>query len=903
MKKGKNFSAVAEEVLADSGIFRAAFEAAPQPMCLLLPDKTARGGARFLAMNTAAQKAHGVPAEKVVGLDAAEVFPPRQPDGRDSPPLVCALIDDTEYRDEVFHPRIRLRRQDGREWDAECSAHSITVAGRRLVVVNPKDISDRLAAENALRQSESRFHRLFLQAPICIALADLEGRYTQANPAFCRLLGYREDEIVGKTFRDITHPDDVPGHMLNKSAMIRGEQDVYDTEKRYIRKDGQPVWVRLRVSVFRGIDGEPQSFLAASQDITRRRKAESARRESEEKFRRLFAEAPVGIALTGLDGRFIQNNPAFCRLLGYSEKELAGMPFVNVTHPDDAKNNRAAAEHLAKGAMKLYETDKRYIRKDGDVVWVHMRVTVLRNSEGAPQCFLASFEDITWRRKVEETLRDSEEKFRSLFSQSPIPMALYDFDRRIIQANPAYCRMHGESEKNLLGRDFSEWTHPDDLAANVAEGERLLRGEIEFFNRENRHLRKNGGIDWVNVHVSLMRDSEGAPRCILAIVEDISRRKKAETALRESEKKFRSFFEQSPIGIATVKKDFSFVQVNPAFAKMLGYTVPELLKKSMPKITHPADIAENKRQIKRLLNNEIPFFQTEKSYYRKDGGTLRARVTFSSIRDEKGKSLYSMAMIEDITWSRQAEKVLRERERLALAGGIATGIAHEINNPLNIILGLAEVANSEHKLPAKARRDLASIAAHAKRAGAVTRGLLQFGRRTTPRKEQISIRDILDTAVTLVGPDLKKSKIKLSVSRPLNSLRVCVDPNQLQQALINLILNAKQAVAGRPRREISLTAKKRGEFISIRVKDTGRGIPKKIADRIFEPFFTTRRPGEGSGLGLAISRSIAEENGGRLSVVSSRKGAVFAIELPIFRKPGDPLFRKTRARKTQAPKA
>ncbi|MEE8424178.1 MAG: PAS domain S-box protein, partial [Elusimicrobiota bacterium] len=838
MKKKRNFQAIAEKILKDSGIFRDVYESAPQPMCLLLPDKTARGGARFLAMNAAAQKAHGVPAEKVAGLDAAAVFPQTQPDGQDSPPLVCALIEGTKTAPEIFHPRIRLRRQDGHEWDAECSAHSVTVAGQRIVVATPKDITDRLGAENALRESETRFHRLFLQAPVCIALADLEGRYTQANPAFCRLLGYRENEIVGKTFGEISHPDDIPGHILNKAAMLKGELDVYITEKRYIRKNGEYVWVHLSVSVLRDKDGEPHAFLAVSKDISQRHKAEAALRESEEKFRRLFSEGPVGIALTGLDGRFIQNNPAFCRLLGYSEKEFKGKHFAEFTHPDDAKNNIAAGKQLAQGKIRLYETDKRYIRKDGDTVWVHMRVTTLRDDKGTPQCFLASFEDITWRRRMEDNLRESEEKFRSLFSQSPIPTVLADIDGRFLEPNAAYCDLLQRKRADLVGRRFTDFIHADHHAQDLVAMKAMLSGKLKFYQKEERHVRKDGGLVWTLSNVMLIKDADGKAKYFLAQVRDISRRREAESALRKSERKFRSFFEQSPIGIASLNKNLGIQEVNPAFAKMLGYTVPELLKKSMLEITHPENISENKQQIGRVLKGIIPFFLTEKSYYRKDGGTLRARVTSSSIRDENGKPLNSMAMIEDITWSRQAEKVLRERERLALAGGIATGIAHEINNPLNIILGLAEVAGSEHKLPAKARKDLASIAAHAKRAGAVTRGLLQFGRRTKPHKERTSIRNILDTAVTLVGPDLKKSKIKLTIKKPASKLSVCVDPDQIQQALINLILNAKQAVTGRPRREITLDAKKRGEFVLFRVKDTGPGIPKKIAHRIFEPFFT-----------------------------------------------------------------
>jgi PAS domain S-box-containing protein len=263
-----------------------------------------------------------------------------------------------------------------------------------------QDITERVQTEEALRQSEERFRSAFEHAPIGMALMTEDGRFLQVNQSLCAMLAASGVELLGKSFAEITLAEDrsVDGDLVQQ--LLRGEIASYQVEKRLVRKTDEVIWVRLTVSLMRGSPGESLCFVAQVQDITPFKAAGAALRESEDRFRSAFDHAPIGMSLVAQDGRYMQVNRALCELVGYSEEELLGRTFQAITHPDDLADDLDLFERLWAGEIDTYQLEKRYLHKDGHVVWIHLTGSIVRDANG-PKYGIAQILDITDRRRVD----------------------------------------------------------------------------------------------------------------------------------------------------------------------------------------------------------------------------------------------------------------------------------------------------------------------------------------------------------------------------------------------------------------------------------------------------------------------------------------------------------------------
>jgi diguanylate cyclase (GGDEF)-like protein/PAS domain S-box-containing protein len=258
----------------------------------------------------------------------------------------------------------------------------------------------------ARREAEERFRRAFTDAPIGMALVSPDGRWLQANEALCGLLGYSEEELIGRSYLDITHPDDVDASIEHSRRQLEGETDQLGIEKRYVRSDGGVVWVSLTSSLIRDPHGQPSHFVAQLEDVTDRILTQRALREAEERFRNAFENAPIGMALVGLDGRWLRVNAKLCELTGYREEELLACTWRDMTHPDDLDENIGLVGSVLEGRAESVSFDKRYVHADGRAVWVRVSTSLVRDAEGRPVNFVSQIEDIRDRRRAEERLKD-----------------------------------------------------------------------------------------------------------------------------------------------------------------------------------------------------------------------------------------------------------------------------------------------------------------------------------------------------------------------------------------------------------------------------------------------------------------------------------------------------------------
>jgi diguanylate cyclase (GGDEF)-like protein/PAS domain S-box-containing protein len=267
---------------------------------------------------------------------------------------------------------------------------------------------------------DDMFGEVFRSAPAGMVAGDERGRLVAVNRAFCAIVGRREDELVGRDFRELTHPDDLADHEQGFGELASGDRTEYVTEKRFLRRDGSPAWVKVRAAVADDPQTGERLFIAHIVDIAERKRHELALAEAEERFRSAFDNAPIGIALVAPDGRFIKVNRSLCELTGHSETALLVRSFQSITHPGDLDTDLAYVEDVLSGRRRTYQLEKRYYHADGHVIWVMLSVSLVRDAAGQPLYFISQVADITERKWREEELRDRAEQLAVIASTDPL---------------------------------------------------------------------------------------------------------------------------------------------------------------------------------------------------------------------------------------------------------------------------------------------------------------------------------------------------------------------------------------------------------------------------------------------------------------------------------------------------
>ena len=382
---------------------------------------------------------------------------------------------------------------------------------------------------------------------------------------------------------------------------------------------------------------------------------EQERRESERRFISVFEQAAVGIALVLPDGRWLRTNAKLCEIVGYSEAELMDRSFQDITHPDDLDSDLALVQGVLSGTMASYSLEKRYLRKDGAIVWILLTVSLVRKADGTPDYFISVVEDIQARKDAESQLR----LWAESFAKAEFGLAIGDpVGQRLIAVNPAFARRRGYRPEELVGQPIASLFPPDRLE----EAQRCI-AEVDASGHgvcESEHVCRDGSRFPVLLDITVVRSPDGQPQMRIAYTLDISERKAAELALHESEERLQLIFRNAVTGIAITDLDgTAYTQVNPAFASLVGYTEAELRSMVPLTLVHPDDRARNLDQVQRLIDGEIPFFEVENRFRHKDGHDVWVHKYVSLLRDSSGRPLHRVSMVIDVSGRRDAEESLR----------------------------------------------------------------------------------------------------------------------------------------------------------------------------------------------------------------------------------------------------
>ena len=508
------------------------------------------------------------------------------------------------------------------------------------------------------------------------------------------------------------------------------------------------------------------------------------------------------------------------------------------------------------------------------------------------------------RKRVEEALRESEERFRVVFESAPFGMVVVDAAGTPLQYNRAFQEMLGYSDQELREKDVAEYTHPDDLEETRKLFAELRQGKRDRYQIEKRYVKKDGQIVWGNIAFTSVRDAQGDVQYLIGTVKDITERKRAEEALRESEQRYRSLtndaLDISEVGLFILDAEFRIVWLNQAIERYFG-------------LRREDQIGRDKRQLIRERIRSI--FDDPKTFSDKvlatyDNNTYTENFECHVLPDGERKDrwlehwskpirsgLYAGGRIEhyyDITERKRAEEHARQLQadlahmsRLSSMGEMATGLAHELNQPLTAITNYAQGCVRRLKSNAIGPEELANIlgriATQAQRSSSIIRGLGNLVRKSSAMRFEVDINhcimEVADLANAEAAHHHAKARFELEPNLPL----VMADQTQLQQVILNLVQNGCEAIEDAPKakRAVTVRTKRRGDReLEILVSDNGRGISEPLGERLFEAFFTTKA--QGIGMGLAISRSIVESHGGRLWATPNRgKGTTFHFTLPI----------------------
>ena len=439
------------------------------------------------------------------------------------------------------HPALRrealLRRADEVLPKNRLDAESLMQVVSRMTGARRAGPAQPDGARQMLRRNERRFRALIENSSEAIALVDAAGGIRYTSPAMRRILGYGLGDEDTRNALALLHPAEREAAEARFYATVAAPGSKATLRARFRHKDGG--WRLLEAVVHNRLDDPDVAALVVNiVDLTRQA-------EIEQRFRATFEQAAVGLAHVALDGRLQLVNDRLCAMLGYTRQELTQRSVREVSHPEDIDLTLGERNRLHAGERNRFSTVKRYLHKDGSVVWVQLTVSAVRDAEGRPSYDIAVFEDISERRRAEQALQASEQRFRATFDQAAVGIAHLDMGDRFLLVNERLCEILGYERDALIGKSISAFSHPEDAQSTREQRRRLAAGEIAHATVEKRYLRRDGAPIWVRLTVSLVRDAREASGYYIVVLEDISERRAAQAALEHSERRFRSLTEMS----------------------------------------------------------------------------------------------------------------------------------------------------------------------------------------------------------------------------------------------------------------------------------------------------------------------------------------------------------------------
>ncbi len=765
-----------------------------------------------------------------------------------------------------------------------------------------RDISTAKQTELLLKESQAQFQRTFNQAPIGAAILSLDFKFQRVNAEFCRFLGYTEDELKTLSFKEVTHKDHLGEDIENIRRLVEGLIEQYSTEKRYIRKDNAVVWGRVSLRIVKDPSGKPLYFLPMIIDITQAKQDEQARNEMHSKLKAITENIAETIIQCDEQGSINYINRVES---GSSQEDVLSSSVFDYVPPEQRSYvEKALARVFKDGKTSRYETEAGGIEEETKVYAVSVS-PVWSGKKVTSAVFLAR--DITERKQAEVALKESEKRFRLLVQNSNDIIEIIDQNGNHMYLSDQVTRILGYEPEDLVGKLCFDGVHPDDLqhAMEIFSDGLQVPGSVH--KAEYRFLHKNGGyVDLETVGCNLLHDP--TVKGIVLNVRDITERKRVELERVNREIFLNRILDQSPFATWISDSEGYVIRTNQVLRNTLNVTDEEMVGKY--NVLQDPVIVQNGLldRVKRVFT-EGETITVELSWHGEDlprtrfenATSVEVSATLFPIFDSANNLTNVVCNWIDISDHKQAEREkarleiqLQQAMKMEAIGRLAGGVAHDFNNLLTGITGNVQLALMDVTPDHPLADFLSEIDQAAESAAALTRQLLAFSRKQLIEPKRLDLNELISSLnkmlTRLIGEDVELKTIK---EKHLGVVKI--DPGQCEQILVNLAVNARDAMPNGGKLVIETenveldeeycrlhTNAVPGHYVRMVVSDNGHGISDEVKEHLFEPFFTTKPKGRGTGLGLATIYGTVKQAGGNIEVYSEvGKGTAFKIYLPI----------------------
>ncbi len=722
-------------------------------------------------------------------------------------------------------------------------------------------------------------------SPVGMAIFDAELRFVRVNRVLAEVNGLAAEAHIGRTLREILPRlapvvEPIMARVLatgvaERDILVRGETSRSPGVAREWRVSYVPLVVQGKSAIATYVE-----------ERTEAAGAERALRAHEHEFHAIADALPIGLILRGPGGEIEYANPAYARIAGLTIDEARGSGWTTVIHPEDVARVTAGVQQAASTGT-TFESEHRHVYVDGRVAWVSTRSFPVYLGPTL-QRMVTLLEDTTSRRAAAEALRASEERFRTICEVAPLGIFLSDSEGRVVYSNPAAERILGRFTAEIRGKGWGSAIHPDDRAEVERTIAEANKGPGGGFTVSTRLVHPDGTVIWTETQSRNVYDGDQYLGRV-SLTSDVTERRRMLQAVYESEALFRELSENVAAVFYLTRPDASGVDyVSKGFEKVWGRSISEL--HANPKLWLAAIHPEDREGVEANFERDRAHFQAEYRVIRPDG-TLRWISDRSfPVRDAEGTIIRIAGVATDETERRTLEAQLLQSQRLESIGRLAGGVAHDFNNLLTVIMSHAAFARQDAR---NADEDLESIERAGRRAAELTAQLLAFARRQVIEPRVVDL-NALTGQIDRMLQRLIGASISLQTQLQSSLWSVKVDPAQMEQVLVNLAVNARDAmphggtlmietanVTLGPGYAATHMDVSPGEYVMVAVSDSGAGIDPALLPMIFEPFFTTKLDGAGTGLGLATCYGIVKQAGGHIWAYSEPgRGATFKVYLP-----------------------
>ncbi len=762
------------------------------------------------------------------------------------------------------------------------------------------DITESKKVQTDLAKSETQYRQLVELAEEGIWAVNNDMETVFVNPRMAQMLGYSESDMIGKSLMDFLEPA-LKENIRTVLSWFEQNGRKGHYEYAFPRKNGGYVETAITLSDITDDQNSKIGILAVISDITERKKAEKALKESEEISRAIVASSPIGIATSDSTYHFVSANEAFCNILGYSEEELRKLTFKDVSHPSEISIAVKNLRELESGEISSFTQVKRYIKKDGAIIVGRVIISTIRSAKGKPVLFIVELEDITRHKQLEDNLRGSEERFRAISTHAMDAIILSNQDDQVLYWNPAAEKIFGYTSREVLGKKLSALVIPPRAYSKHAE----LLMELKEKPISKRHfgftaLKKDGStfpMDLAIISVKL-----NGKNCLLTIIRDITEWKAMEEALRQEKDLLESVTASTDIVLSIVDRNYRITWANEK--------AKETSKCKDIENRHCYEVFGGKRSgvcpdcgVRRVFEKGEALVRRD--YSRKsEGKETWVELISTPIKDKDGNVIAALEVATDINerkrlqnklaqYSQRLEETVQLRteelrktqgelvksERLAAIGELAGMVGHDLRNPLTGIKNSVFIMKKKSgELPSGQSREMLEIIDKCvDYSNRIINDLLDYSREIHLAVEEASPKQLLAESLALMDIPLNvevKNKLK-------DTPTVKVDLDKTKRVFINLIKNAIDAMPHGGKITVSSRILKGG--LEVLFADSGVGISEEVMPKLFSPLFTTKA--KGMGFGLAICKRIVEAHGGAITVTTVKdKGTTFKITLPYEQK-------------------